>query len=114
MDHEARRQRLLDLLAPSGKVIGDPARKDGRVRRVAGGMEDARALYEELARLGNDMPVENPSIGSRPGLRMEIPGFGYIGYREVSDSGEPTVDCSVDLEELKQLKKVKFVGRAGE
>lgn len=113
MDYEARRQRLLELLAPGGKVIGDPARKDGRVRRVVGGVEEARALYEELARLGNDMPVENPSIGSRPGLRVEISGLGYIGYREVSDSGEPTVDCRVNLEELKQLKKIKFVGRAG-
>lgn len=102
------RKRIEELLKPGGELLGIPGRRRG-VRVVKGSANEARTLFEELARLGREVPVEKPTRGSRPGRVAEIPDLGYVGYREESTSGEPTVDCRVSVEELGKVK-FKFVG----
>ena len=84
--------------------MGRPARKGSKVRRVSGGKEEAEGMFRELARWGRDA-----SIPTYRGERIELPGIGYVGYREASKSGEPTVDVSVSIEGLRDVK-FKFVG----
>ncbi len=98
------RQRVEELLKPYGEPLGDPGLRRG-VRVVQGGADEARALFEKLAQLGRDAPVGSPSRGSRPGRLVEIPDLGFVGYREDSNSDEPTIDCRVSV---RGLEKVKF------
>ena len=114
MDDEARRRRVLELLAPDGELLGEIPRSKRPVRRVVGSREEAKALFEELAQLGHESPVQNPGDRSRPGRRVEIPGFGFVSYRDAEDeeTGEttPTIQCSGNLEGLENVK-FKFVMR---
>ncbi len=49
--------------------------------------------------MGHDAPI--PTYF---GSRVHIPGVGIVGYRPVSKSGEPTVDVSVSIEGLENVK----------
>jgi hypothetical protein len=95
------------LLEPDGSLLGELARKGSKVRRVYGGQKEAEELFGRLAELGSDASIE-----TYPGKRVELPGCGYAGYREVSKSGEPTVDVDVNIEAIGNAK-FKFVGSAG-
>jgi len=95
------------LLEADGSLLGRPARKRSKVRRVYGGQKEAEELFEKLAELGHDARIE-----TYPGKRVELPGCGYAGYREESKSGEPTVDVDVNIEVIGYVK-FKFVGSAG-
>lgn len=70
---------------------------------MPGRVEEARAIFEELAELGCPAPV-----AGNPGQRIEIPGLGYVNYREVSKSGPPSLDVSVTIEGLEKVR-FKFV-----
>lgn len=98
------RRRVEELLKPGGKLLGEKPRQSGQVRRVTAGVERARALFEELRQLGYDSPV-----AGNPGHRIEIPGLGYVNYREASKSGPPSLDVSVSIERLEKVR-FKFVG----
>lgn len=117
MDNEARRRRVLKLLAPDGEPLGVLRHTKRPVRHVQGGMEEAKALFEDLASLGNEAPVHNPGDRSQPGRRVKIPGFGFVSYREPEDeeTGEitPTIQCSGNVEVLENVK-FKFVRREDE
>jgi hypothetical protein len=102
-------QRIEELLKPDGEVIGERPRAKSMVRRVTGGAEEARDLFESLAKLGWDAPVEEPSHGSNPGRLVEISDLGYVGYRETPT---PTIDVNVSIEGLRNVK-FKFIGGAG-
>ena len=102
------RQRVEELLKPDGELLGVPGRRRG-VRVVEGSAEEARTLFEELVGMGQEVLVGKPTRGSRLGRLVEIPDLGYVGYREESTSGEPTVDCRVSVEALEKVK-FKFVG----
>lgn len=114
MNDEARRRRVLELLAPNGELLGAIRRNKRPVRRVVGERDDAVALFEELAQLGHESPVHNPGDRSRPGRRVEIPGFGFVSYRDAEDeeTGEttPTIQCNGNVEGLENVK-FKFVRR---
>lgn len=105
------RQRVEELLKPYGSPLGEPGRRRG-VRVVEGSAAEARELFEELACLGHDAPIESRTAGSSPGRRVELPDLGFIGYRETSTSGEPTIDCRVNVEGLEKVK-FKFVDPTG-
>lgn len=77
------------------------------VRRVvsASPAEEARGLFDQLAELGHEIPVGEPTRGSRPGRLVELPELGYVGYRETPT---PTVDVNVSIEGLRNVK-FKFV-----
>lgn len=95
------------LLGPNGEPLGKPARKGSKVRRVNGGAEEAEELFGTLAQRGSDASIE-----TYPGERIRLPEIGYVGYRAASKSGPPTVDVSVNIEGLRNVK-FKFVGSAG-
>lgn len=101
------RRRIEELLKPGGEVLGTKPRRTGRVRRVAAGVEEARSIFEELEKLGHPAPV-----AGNPGQRVEIPGLGYVNYREESKSGPPSLDVSVTIEGLERVR-FKFVGFIG-
>jgi len=95
------------LLEPDGSLLGVLPRRGSKVRRVYGGQKEAEALFGRLAKLGRDTRIK-----TYPGKRVELPGCGYAGYREVSKSGEPTIDVDVNIEVMGNVK-FKFVGSAG-
>jgi hypothetical protein len=103
----ARETVLRLLLEANGQLLGTPARKGSKVRRVQGGKQEAEELFGKLAELGRGAPIETYS-----GQRVELPGCGYAGYREASKSGEPTVDVDVNIEAIGNVK-FKFVGSEG-
>lgn len=107
MDAMDKRRRLEELLKPGGKILGSRPRQRTMVRRVisASPAEEARWLFKQLADLGHEVPVEEPTRGSRPGRLAEIPGLGHVGYR---DTPTPTVDVNVSIEGLRNVK-FKFV-----
>lgn len=98
------RRRVKELLQPDGKLIGKRTGK--KVREVEGSEEDARQLYEKLARLGKKDPIP-----TYYGDRVEIPRLGNVGFRRRSKSGPPTIDVDVNIEDLKDGVKFKFVER---
>lgn len=98
------RKRMEELLKPDGEVLGEKPRQNRQVRRVAAGVDQARAIFEELAKLGHDSPV-----AGNPGHRIEILDLGHVNYREVSRSGPPSLDVSVNIEGLQKVR-FKFVG----
>ena len=102
------RRRIEELLKPGGEILGTKPRRTGQVRRVAAGVEEAQSIFEKREKLGHDSPV-----AGNPGHRIEIPGLGYVNYREESKSGPPSLDVSVTIEGLEKVR-FKFVGAAGE
>lgn len=52
-------------------------------------------------------------MAGNPGHRIEVPGLGYVNYREESKSGPPSLDVSVTIEGLEKVR-FKFVGAADE
>ena len=99
------RERLEELLKPGGKLLGEPSRRGSRVRRVPEGEPEAIWLFSRLALMG-----EKAQLPTYRGLRVKIPDLGYVGYRAVSKSGEPTIDVNVRIEGLRGVK-FKYVGR---
>lgn len=75
------------------------------MRRVSEGEPEALDLFSKLTAFG-----QKAQLPTYPGLRIEIPGLGYVGYRAVSKSGEPTIDVGVSIEGLRDVK-FKYVGR---
>ena len=101
----AAEEALRRLLYPGGNPIGNPG-KSSRIRRLPGDLFDARALFNELAQLG--VPDDTATY---PGNRVKIAyGLGYVGIRNVSGSGEPTVDVDVNIGGAERIKKIKFLG----
>lgn len=100
------RQQVESLLKPGGNLKGDPpTRKKGKVREVHEGKKEAEELFAELEKLGRNSPVaDTPSL-----RRVELPGLGYVSYRPISKSGPPTIDISVNINGLENVK-LKFVG----
>ncbi len=99
------REQALRVLKPGGKLLGEePTRGKGKVRRVREGKEKAEELFERLAEGGEDSPI--PGV---PVRRIKLPGVGYATYREISKTGPPTIDVSVNIEGLRNVK-FKFVG----
>lgn len=92
-----------NLLCPDGQIIGTPG-SSTRIRQLAGTVNDARDLFDQLAALGEPAPIP-----TYPGERVEIPGVGYVGLRPVSKSGEPTIDVGARICGTKDIK-LKFVG----
>ena len=104
---EGLRIRIRELLMPGGEILGEPPRRrESRIRRVRGGVEDARQLFEQLAGLGQDAPTPE-----HPGRRIEIPGIGFVSYRPVSKTGPPTIDIRFNIISELENVKFKFVGR---
>jgi hypothetical protein len=101
------RRRIEELLKPEGEVIGVRTRPNGKIHRVVAVSpgEAARGIFEDLAGLGCEIPHEAPSRGAHPSRLIEIPGLGYVGYRE---SPIPTIDVNVSIERLGNVK-FKFV-----
>lgn len=99
------------LLKPDGKVIGTQKHPKSAVRwvYVAAPKQGARDLFSQLASLGYEAETGDPTRGSRPGLLVEIPALGYVGYREAPT---PTVDVNVSIEGLRNVK-FKFVSDSG-
>lgn len=102
---EQRRRILEESLKPGGELLGVLARPGSRVRRVSEDPIEAVFLFRSLSKLGRDAPLP-----TYPGWRVEIPGLGYVGFRFSSKSGEPTMDVSVSIDGLRNVK-FKYVGR---
>lgn len=107
VSEEELRQRLEELLKPGGEPLGQPKRTGGKVRRVSEEESEAAELFSRLAALGWEANIPN-----YPGPRVEIPGLGYVGYRQKSKSGPPTIDVGVSIDGLRDAK-FKYVGREG-
>ncbi len=107
MNDEERRRRLEELLKPEGELLGEPpARKGSKVRRVRERDIEAVYLFSHLAVLGH-----KANLPTYPGLRIELPALGYVGYRAASKSGEPTIDVNVRIGGLRDVK-FKYVGHS--
>ena len=87
-------------------TMGTPGR--GRnVREVTGGEDEARSLFDELAKGAEVRPHPNPDI---PGGSMaDLPGGGTIGFRPTSKSGPPTIDIHNVPDYPDLPRKIKFV-----
>ncbi len=105
MKIEQQRRRLEELLKSGGEPLGVPARSGSKVRRVSEDPIEAAVLFSVLKALGR-----RANLPTYPGRRVEIPGLGYVGYRLSSKSGEPTIDVSVSIDGLRNVK-FKYVGR---
>lgn len=83
-------RRVLDRVRPGGVRIGI-AGKSPQVRKLPGGLEAARALFDYL-RVGGEV-VEKPSLR---GMLIRLPGnAGYVTFRPVSTSGSPAVEVNL-------------------
>jgi hypothetical protein len=92
-------QDVIDALMPNGSPIGTPGRGD-QVQLVQGTMDDAEDLFLNLVSNGTDITPSN-----HPGILVELPEGGIVGYRPVSNSGPPTIDThSLDV----PIKEIKF------
>lgn len=85
----ARREEPRDILAPHGQPIGKQGMQPG-VRIAKGGKNEAKALFEKLTK--NGIPEKR---GNYPGVGKRLPNGDWVGYREVSKSGSPTIDIDV-------------------
>jgi hypothetical protein len=99
-DSEELRQRIRELLVPSGETVGEPGRSTG-IRVLPGGFEAAQRLFGELRKLG-----EVTEAATYSGLLVELGSEGRVGLRPASKSGEPTID--VGLQCVPEIRKVKF------
>ncbi|PIR15444.1 MAG: hypothetical protein COV48_14335 [Elusimicrobia bacterium CG11_big_fil_rev_8_21_14_0_20_64_6] len=83
-------QRILSILKPDGRWIGEKVRD---VLRIRGTIEDANKLFERLTNGMKIGPHPNPKVGSNG--RHASNGQSTINLRPISDSGPPTIDISV-------------------
>ena len=74
-----------------------------RIRHLAGGQEEAEALFGQLRQSGT--VVEGTKY---PGTLIRLPGGGQVGFRPVSTSGPPTID--VRIKGL-GIREIKFLGK---
>lgn len=79
----------INILKPNGQPIGRQGKRP-EVRIIKGDKDAANKLFEELTKGGtNEKRVGYPGTGKR------LPNGDWIGYREVSKSGSPTIDLDV-------------------
>lgn len=97
------RELLESLFRPGGDLIGEPSR-DPDIRLVGGDLEDARQMLGCLraVSVASNAPTYRGSL-------LKVGDLGYVGLREISGSGEPTIDVNVSIEGMKKVK-IKFVG----
>lgn len=83
-------ERILGILKPDGRWIGEKIRD---VIRIRGTLEDTNKLFERLTQGLKIGPHPNPKIGTSG--RQATNGEVTIGLRPVSQSGPPTIDISM-------------------
>jgi RHS repeat-associated protein len=82
-------RQVLDVLKEGGKLgIAGSAKN---IRKLAGDLEDARTLMEAIEQVGT------PYAGNyQNGVAYNLPGGGFVGFREVSSAGgPPTIDLNL-------------------
>ena len=88
---------------PGGKPVGDPGRRRG-IRLMPGGLDAAREFLRQFEQIGQ---AEQQAEGY-DGVLIHLGGEEWVGLRERSRSGEPTIDVQVQwLPE--RIRKIKFV-----
>jgi|GEM_PF-796481 HK97 family phage portal protein len=106
-DAAAFTQKLVDILAPDGEPIGEAGYQPW-IRELSGGADAAEQMFSDLTEGG---ALDTSS--TYPGTSYIMPDSSMIGYRAVSDSGEPTIDINIqgywDL-----FRKLKFLEGSGE
>ncbi len=86
---------------PGGKPIGDQG-SSSDVRRVQGGLDAARKMFDQLSNGGKDVTPTG-----YPGKMVEFPNGARIGFRPVSASdGSPALD--IDIPAIPQVTKIHF------
>jgi hypothetical protein len=91
-------ETISDLLLPGGQQVGASGSLDV-IRELPGGQQAAEALFRRLTKDGTDV---TPS--GHPGLHVQMPDRGHIGYRPISRSGPPTIDVNVAGIAIRKLK----------
>ncbi len=82
--------------------MGDPGRRRG-IRLMPGGLEEAREFLRQFERIGRIEQMEGYD-----GAMIRLGAEDWVGLRERSRSGEPTIDVQVQwLPET--VRKIKFV-----
>ncbi|MBI5622685.1 MAG: hypothetical protein HY924_02785 [Elusimicrobia bacterium] len=94
-------ERLRNILIPDGRMIGGPG-SSSDIRRVAGTIRDAEAMFARLTQGTESMP--HPGRGVL-GRFARLPEGGTVGLRYASKSGPPTIDVNVPGFEM----KIKFL-----
>jgi hypothetical protein len=64
--------------------------------------QEIEDVFQQLAPLGEDATTED--LAAKGGVRVALPGGGYITYRPASKWGGPTID--VNIPQLPQLKGI--------
>jgi len=90
---------IQDDVMPGGVPIGSPGNQR-HVRVLPGGRKAAEAFFDRLSKGG----TPNTPAGF-PGRGVDVPG-GWIGFRPVSGSGEPTIDIRIPGIPIRKLKFV--------
>lgn len=98
--------RLRELLIPGGEPVGSPG-SGWRVRVVDGGLPAARDMFEGCKELGEVLKMERYD-----GIMLDLGNGDRVGIREVSGSGEPTLDIRVQsMPDIhSEIRKIKFTG----
>ncbi|MCX8049220.1 MAG: RHS repeat-associated core domain-containing protein [Methylohalobius sp.] len=92
--------RVTELLRLGGRLIGEAGTRSS-IRVVRGSAAEAERLFGQLS--GGRL-VTPPGY---PGILVELPGGGFVGFRPISASGPPTID--VNIPGLSEITKIKFV-----
>ena len=104
---QAIRDRLENLLTPDGVPAGE-AGGSPEVRELPGGAGVAEEWFQNLKEGGIEATPEGYE-----GTAYKMPDGSFIGYRPMSNSGEPTIDINVpSLRNI--VEKLKFLGGDGQ
>ena len=90
----------LDVLKPEGELFGEPGRRP-EVRTKKGGKKAAKELFDRLTK--NGTPDQRSNY---PGIGRKLENDDWIGYREGSKSGPPSIDLDV---KGVPFNKIKFL-----
>jgi RsiW-degrading membrane proteinase PrsW (M82 family) len=93
-------ENIENILMPGGAPLGTPGSQP-RIRELPGGMKAAQDMFLKLAHGGTD--ITPPSY---PGMMVLLPGGEIVGFRQMSGSGQPTID--VNIPSIPDVMKIKF------
>jgi hypothetical protein len=94
-------QRLINLLAPNGVLIGAAGSRPW-IRELFGGSDVAEQMFQDLTEGGT--PYMPATYTGTAGYMMR--DGSWIGYRPISESELPTIDLNIPYfgETLQKLK----------
>jgi RHS repeat-associated protein len=95
-------ERLINILKPGGKLIGDPGPGKG-VQEITGSTDDAFKFFNELTEGGTISSI------SKTRIETKLPGGSTISFRTKA-SRSPKTNATIDLKipGLEELRKIKF------